>query len=137
LNFESERKGIDNSLIEVASKRTKLESSLNRFVEVGDVEGVAIVTRDGLLVASRLPKDIDTGVFSAMSAAMHAAGETAINELRKGVCKVVSAESDQHIIMAYSLDEVRILVALFTSKANLGLIRLELFRTADELRKLL
>ncbi|MGI0090089.1 MAG: roadblock/LC7 domain-containing protein [Nitrososphaerales archaeon] len=124
-------------MIEVATKRMKLEYVLSRFVEVGDVEGVAIVTKDGLLAASRLPRDVDAGVFSAMSAAMHAAGETSVNELKKGNCLIVSAESNEHVIMAYSLDPVRILVALFNSKANLGLIRLELFRTAEELRKLL
>jgi predicted regulator of Ras-like GTPase activity (Roadblock/LC7/MglB family) len=124
-------------LIEIASKRAKLEGILSEFVEVGDVEGVAIVTRDGLLVASRLPKDVDPGVFSAMSAAMHAAGETSIKELKKGSCHTVSAESDMNIIMAYSLDSIRILVALFSAHANLGLIRLELFKTAEELRKII
>ena len=68
---------------------------------------------------------------------MHAAGETAIKELKKGSCQVVSAESEQNIVIAYSLDSIRILVALFNSNANLGLIRLELFKTAEELRKLL
>lgn len=124
-------------MIEIATKRAKLEGILSKFVEVGDVEGVAVVTRDGLLVAARLPKDVDSGVFSAMSAAMHAAGETSVKELKKGSCQVVSAESDQNIIMAYSLDSIRILVALFSSHANLGLIRLELFKTAEELRRIL
>lgn len=124
-------------MIEIASKRARLEGILSKFVEVGDVEGVAVVTRDGLLVAARLPRDVDSGVLSAMSAAMHAAGETAIKELKKGSCQIVSAESDQNIVIAYSLDSIRVLVALFNSHANLGLIRLELFRTAEELRKLL
>jgi uncharacterized protein len=124
-------------LIEIATKRAKLEGILSKFVEVGDVEGVAVVTKDGLLVAARLPKDVDSGVFSAMSAAMHAAGETSVKELKKGSCQVVSAESDHNIIMAYSLDSIRILVALFNSHANLGLIRLELFKTAEELRRIL
>ncbi|MHB1908725.1 MAG: roadblock/LC7 domain-containing protein [Nitrososphaerales archaeon] len=124
-------------MIEIASKRAKLEAILAKFVEVGDVEGVAVVTRDGLLVASILPRDVDSGVLSAMSAAMHAAGETAIKELKKGSCQVVSAESEQNIVIAYSLDAIRILVALFNSNANLGLVRLELFKTAEELKKLL
>jgi predicted regulator of Ras-like GTPase activity (Roadblock/LC7/MglB family) len=124
-------------MIEISTKRQKLESILSDFVEVGDVEGVAVVTRDGLLVASRLPRDVDPGVFSAMSAAMQAAGETSIKELKKGSCQTVSAESNLNIIMAYSLDSIRILVALFNSQANLGLIRLELFKTAEELRKVL
>lgn len=124
-------------MIEVQSKRMKLEGILSRFAEIGDVEGVAIVTKDGLLVASRLPGNVDSGVFSAMSAAMHAAGETAIMELKKKGCKMVSAESENDTIMAYSLDHIRILVALFRSNANLGLIRLELLKTAEELRKVL
>ncbi len=115
----------------------KLEGILSNFAQIGDVEGVAIVTKDGLLVASRLPGNVDSGVFSAMSAAMHAAGETAIGELRKTECRMVSAESDNDIVMAYSLDSVRILVALFRSNANLGLIRLELLKTAEELRRIL
>jgi predicted regulator of Ras-like GTPase activity (Roadblock/LC7/MglB family) len=124
-------------MMEVQTKRMRLEGILSKFAEIGDVEGVAIVTKDGLLVASRLPENVDSGVFSAMSAAMHAAGETSVNELRKGSCRIVSAESDTDIIMAYSLDPARILVALFRANANLGLIRLELQRTGEELRKVL
>lgn len=115
----------------------KLEGILSKFVEIGDVEGVAIVTKDGLLVASRLPREVDSGVFSAMTAAMHAAGETAINELKRGSCQIVSAESESNMILAYSLDSIRILVALFKSHTNLGLVRVELLRTADELKVLL
>jgi predicted regulator of Ras-like GTPase activity (Roadblock/LC7/MglB family) len=124
-------------LIEIQSKRMKLEGVLSRFVAIAEVEGVAIVTKDGLLVASRLPSNVDSGVFSAMSAAMHAAGETAINELKRGNCRLVSAESEENIVMAYSLDPLRILVALFNTRANLGLIRLELLKTAEELKQIL
>jgi predicted regulator of Ras-like GTPase activity (Roadblock/LC7/MglB family) len=124
-------------LSEISSKRVKLEAVLARFASIGNVDGVAIVSRDGLLVASRLPHDVDPGVFSAMSAAMHAAGETAIKELKKGNLEVATAESEQHLIIAYSLDSRRILVGLFNSKVNLGLIRLEIMKTADELRQIL
>ena len=105
-------------------------------MRVGNVEGAAIVTKDGLLVASHLPKEMDSGVFSAMSAAMHAAGETAVREFQKGTCRIVSAESDDHVVIAYSIDEVRLLVALFDSKANMGLIRLEIFKAAERLQKI-
>ena len=104
---------------------------------VGDVEGVAVVSRDGLLVASKLPQEMDSGVLCSMSAAMHAAGDVTLNEMKHEACKVVTAESGQSIVMAYSLDPQRILVALFSSKANLGLIRLEMSRTSEEIQKLL
>ena len=119
------------------TKRVKLEASLNKLAMVGDVEGVAVVSRDGLLVASRLPQEMDPGILCSMSAAMHAAGEVTLSEMKKETCKVVTAESEQSIVMAYSLDPQRILVALFSSKANLGLIRMEMLKTADELRRLL
>lgn len=124
-------------MIEVISKRTKIESTLNRFLEIGNVQGVAVVSKDGLLVAARLPPDVDSGVFSAMVAAMHAAGETAVKELKRGAPQIVSVESERNIVLAYSLDSIRLLVALFDSRANLGLIRYELSKTAEELRKLL
>lgn len=128
---------MDEDLSAEVSKRAKLEASLTKFAGVGDVEGVAIVSRDGLLVASRLPRNMDQGVFCSMSAAMHAAGETVLKELKLGICQTVAAESDQGTMLAYSLDSHRLLVAVFNSKANLGLIRGEMSRTAVELRKLL
>lgn len=119
------------------SKRDKLEASLARLMGIGDIEGVAIVSRDGLPVTSRLPRDVDLGVFCSMSAAMHAAGGTVLKELKRGVCQVIAAESEQRMILAYTLDAQRILVALFNVKTNLGLIRTEMMRTAEELRKIL
>jgi hypothetical protein len=74
------------------SKKDRLLRILKGLSSIGDVDGSAIVTRDGLLIASDLPSDVDSETFAAMSATMIGAAETAVGELKKGTVERVIAE---------------------------------------------
>lgn len=119
------------------TQREQLEDILRKLSAVGDVEGTAVVSRDGLLIADALPKNIDTEIFSSMSATMHGAGETAISELKKGVCQLTMAESDQSLVVSLGVNPTLLLVALANKKVNLGLLRVEMKKTATQVEKML
>src|SRR6476659_4938874 len=84
-----------------------------------DIEASAVVSVDGLIMASQLPADVDEDRVSAMSAAMLSLGDRIANELKRG-----------------ELDQVFVLTAFALSRANLGLVFLEMKRTANELSNL-
>ncbi len=117
------------------SKKDALLRLLKGLGSIGDVEGSAIVTRDGLLIASDLPKDIDAETFAAMSATMVGAAETAIAELKKGTVERVIAEGRDSKLITKGAGPNAVLVSMVTQDANLGLILVEMGKTADNIRK--
>jgi uncharacterized protein len=118
------------------TEREKLEEILAQLRNIGDVDGCAVVSRDGLIIADSLPKNIDSEIFSSMSATMHGAGETAISELKVGVCHTTMAESEKNTVIATGVNPVFLLVVLSSQKANLGLIRIEMKKTAEKIKVL-
>jgi uncharacterized protein len=119
------------------SERDKLEEHLRKLAGIGNVDGAAIVSRDGLLIADSLPKNVDSEIFSSMSATMHGAGETAISELKKGVCNFTMAESDKSLVISMGINPTFLVVSLATKGVNLGLLRVEMKKTAEEISKIL
>jgi uncharacterized protein len=119
------------------TQRGQIEEMLRKLATVGQVEGAAVVSRDGLLIADAVPKDIDAEIFSSMSATMHGAAETAMSELQKGEAKTAMVESDKSIIISYGVNPTFILVAIAGKGVNLGLLRVELKKTSGQISKLL
>jgi uncharacterized protein len=119
------------------TQREQIETILRKLAAVGQVEGSAVVSRDGLLIADSLPKNIDAEIFSSMSATMHGAAETAIAEMKRGVCQTTVAESDKSTMISYGVNSVFLLVALAQKGVNLGLLRVEMKKTAAQIAKLL
>jgi len=119
------------------TQRGQIEEMLRKLASVGQVEGSAVVSRDGLLIADAVPKNIDAEIFSSMSATMHGAAETAMSELQKGEAKTAMVESDKSIIISYGVNPTFILVAIAGKGVNLGLLRVELKKTSEQIAKLL
>jgi uncharacterized protein len=119
------------------TQREHVEEMLRKLASVGQVEGAAVVSRDGLLIADAVPKDIDAEIFSSMSATMHGAAETAMSELKKGEAKTAMVESDKSIIVSYGVSPTFILVAIAGKGVNLGLLRVELKKTSEQISKVL
>jgi uncharacterized protein len=119
------------------TQREEIEALLRKLSSVGNVEGCAIVSRDGLLIADALPKNIDAEIFSSMSATMHGAGETAVSELKRGVCELTMAESDKSIVVSLGVNPTFILVALAAKGVNLGLLRVEMKKISSQIAQML
>lgn len=112
----------------------KLLSDLKRS---GGVEACAAVSRDGLLIKSSMQKEQFAESFAAMSATMLGAAETASTELGKGVPNRVIVESSQGRLIAVGAGPNALLVVIVSPEAGLGLILLELDKSAKKLKELL
>ena len=119
------------------TRREEIENILKKLSGIGEVEGCAIISRDGLLIADALPKGMDTEIFSSMSATMHGAAETAISELGKGTCQMTTAESEKNIIVSLGINPDFIMVVSAIKGANLGLLRVEMKKSSDIITKML
>jgi predicted regulator of Ras-like GTPase activity (Roadblock/LC7/MglB family) len=113
----------------------KLEGILQNLVtSTSDVQGAALVSPDGLPLASTLPSGMDEERVSAMSAAMLSLGERIGNELARGVIDRLYVEGDKGYGILTSCGEEAVLLVLASKAAKQGLLMLEIKRVTGELK---
>jgi len=102
-----------------------------------DIEASAIVSVDGLIMASALPAEVEEDRVSAMSAAMLSLGERIASELGRGALEQVYIRGDSGFIVLTSVGEEAVITALARQDAKLGLVFLEMRRASEDIAKLL
>jgi predicted regulator of Ras-like GTPase activity (Roadblock/LC7/MglB family) len=102
-----------------------------------DVEASAIVSVDGLIIASALPPTVEEDRVSAMSAAMQSLGERIASELGRGLLSQVYIKGEGGFVLLTSVGEEAVLTVLARDGAKLGLIFLDMQRAVEELATLL
>lgn len=122
----------------MAKSRTELMVDRLRDLQAGtpDIEASAIVSVDGLIMASSLPGDVEEDRVSAMSAAMLSLGERIASELGRGVLDQVYIHGDAGYVILMAVGDEAVLTSLAREGAKLGLIFLDMRRAADDLSKL-
>jgi len=98
-----------------------------------EIEASAVVSVDGLTIASALPGDVEEDRVSAMSAAMLSLGERIATELKRGTLDQVYIRGDNGYVILSAIGEDAVLTALARQEAKLGLIFLEMRRAAEDL----
>lgn len=102
-----------------------------------DIEASAIVSVDGLTIASALPDSVEEDRVSAMSAAMLGLGEKISRELGRGSLNQVYIKGESGYVIIMSIGEEAVLTALARDHAKLGLIFLDMRRAAEDLSKII
>ena len=120
--------------------RSRTEQIMARLrdlrVSTPDIEASAVVSVDGLIMASDLPADVEEDRVSAMSAAMLSLGERIAGELGRGALDQVYIRGDNGYVILMSVGEEAVLTALARQDAKLGLVFLDMRRAASELGRL-
>ncbi len=101
-----------------------------------DIEASAVVSVDGLIMASALQQGVEEDRVSAMSAAMLSLGERIASELGRGGLEQVYIKGNAGAIVLTSVGAEAVLTALARQEAKLGLIFLEMRRAAEDIVKL-
>jgi predicted regulator of Ras-like GTPase activity (Roadblock/LC7/MglB family) len=122
----------------MAKSRTELMVDRLRDLQSStpDIEASAVVSVDGLIMASSLPQGIEEDRVSAMSAAMISLGERIAGELGRGEFEQVYIRGSNGFVILMSVGEEAVLTSLIRENARLGLIFLDMKRAADDLEKL-
>jgi uncharacterized protein len=121
----------------VASRTEQLMEKLRDLqASSGDVEAAAIVSVDGLSMASMLPSGIEEDRVSAMSAAMLSLGERIASELDRGELDQVNVKGENGYVILTSIGEEAVLTVIARKDAKLGLILLDVTRAVDALEKM-
>ncbi len=119
--------------------RTEMMIDRLRDLQAGtpDIEASAVVSVDGLIMASSLPADVDEDRISAMSAAMLSLGDRIASELGRGLLDQVYIKGSDGIIVLRAVGDDAVLTVLARAEAKLGLIFLDMKRAVDDLVRLL
>ncbi|MBC8496760.1 MAG: roadblock/LC7 domain-containing protein [Anaerolineales bacterium] len=100
-----------------------------------EIEASAVVSVDGLIMASALPAEVEEDRVSAMSAAMLSLGERIASELSRGMLDQVYIHGDKGYVLLAAVGEEAVLTALAREGAKLGLVFLEMRRAAEDLAR--
>lgn len=113
------------------SKAERLAQALDDLLGVSpEVEAAAVVSADGLPMASALPPHVEEERLAAMSAALLTLGDRAAEGLGKGQLQQVFIEgSDGHVILM-SAGRDAVLVSVVSHGAKIGLVLYEMRRSA-------
>ncbi|THU00996.1 hypothetical protein E9531_09405 [Lampropedia puyangensis] len=98
-----------------------------------DIEASALISIDGLLVASAMPAGMDEDRVGAMSAAILSMGERVTRELARGALERVLIQGEQGSIIMTSAGEEAVLTVTAKANAKLGLLFLDIKRAAQTL----
>ncbi len=102
----------------------------NLHGDVKDIEGSLVISRDGLTMAAHgLSFDIDSA--GAVCTELYGQGGALANELQRGQVHEVLLRTEHGYVLVVPAGEELYLALLARADANLGLLFLEIHRTAE------
>jgi predicted regulator of Ras-like GTPase activity (Roadblock/LC7/MglB family) len=114
-----------------------LQEVLQNFVSgTSNVQGAALVSPDGLALASVLPADMDEDRTAAMSAAMLSLGERIGSELVRGSIDRIVVEGEKGFGVVVSCGPDAVLLVLSSAAVKQGLLFLEIKRAVSQIAPL-
>lgn len=103
--------------------KQKIKIVLSEFIRTSPtIEATAVMTRDGLPVASRLNEGVDSDRLSAMSAALLSLAERALDENNKGKLESVLIHGSDGFIIMVRVGENAVLSIISKLDSKLGML---------------
>lgn len=102
-----------------------------------DVEASALITEDGLIIASSLPQDLDEVTVGGMSATLLNLGTRAATALHRGEVKEVIVRGEQGYGVMVSAGRGVLLLVVANENAKLGLIFFDMRAAINAIKQIL
>lgn len=120
------------------TKADQLSTALDDFLTIStEVEAAAVVSADGLPMASALPPHVEEDRLAAMSAALLTLGERAASELGKGELAQVFIEGPKGHVILMAAGRDCVLVCVTAKGAKVGLVLYEMRRIAERVARVM
>ena len=104
---------------------------------IPEIIGGAVISIDGMIIASVIPRKIDEDLIGGMASSMLGVGERISAELMNSEMQQLYVRSPHGYVIVNAVGDNASLVVLVAEKAKLGLIFLEVNRTIQEIEKIL
>lgn len=102
-----------------------------------DIEGCAVISIEGLVIASVMLEEMEEERVAAISAIVLSLGERIVSELSRGTLEQVYTKGEKGYVLISSCGPDAILVIIANQFAKLGMVFLDAKRTSSELMKYL
>ncbi len=119
------------------TKKELLDDVLAGILQVGQIKACGVVSKEGLLIDSRTPPDVDARIFSALCSTIMGAAEAASGQLNTGSVDQISVKTEKGTIVLLPAGSKAILTALTEPEAQLGLILFEMESRAVQVNEIL
>ena len=117
--------------LHAGSRSVRLDRAIHGLLgQTPEIEAAAVVSFDGLPMASALPPSMDEDRVAAMSAALLSLGERAAQGLGRGELSQVYIEGETGTVFLVSCDNEAVLVAVAARGAKVGMMLYEVRRAA-------
>lgn len=121
-----------------ASRKQQLDQQLRALLaSTPEIQGAALVSDDGLIIASVLAPPAEEDRVAAMSAALLSLGERIARELGRGTLEQVYIKGHQGFALLTAANARTVLTIMASNEARLGLLLLELRKAVNDLQPLL
>jgi len=104
---------------------------------IPEVKAAAIVSAEGLPIASALPQGVDETRIAAMTAALLSLAERSVIELDKGEFDQLYVKGSDGYLLVLQAGPNAVLTVSTTKDVRLGLIFLDCKRTCEKIAKLI
>jgi len=121
----------------LSSKISQIEEKLKQFERsIPGVEASALVSIDGLMLASALPPGVSEDKIAAMSAALLSISERINEELERGSFEMGLVIGEKGFVCVMGVTPEALLVTLTSKDVRLGLLLYEMRRMISTIREL-
>ncbi len=114
-----------------------LTKEMERLENFGEIIGTALVNRNGLLISSFLPRNIDERRFGALAATMFEAIESATSNLKNNQIENLTVEYQDYQLIVVEIDDRMVIVSLIDIDANLSLVFIEIEESIKNIRRII
>ncbi len=124
LNFDERSKDMTTILSEVESN-------------VKEIQAAAVVSVEGLPIASKLPDNYEDTIIAAMTAAMLSLGDKIAINLDRGSLEKIMIEGAHGVVVSMSAGPNAVLTISASKDAKLGLLFMEMEKAAKKIAEIL
>lgn len=111
-----------------------LKPILSRLNSISkEIEASAVMTRDGLTLASKIRDDVNQDRLGAMCASLLSLSDKTAKELSRGNLKQVLIEGDKGCVLIVHIGQRAVLAVVSKPSSNLGMVFLEARKVAKEI----
>jgi len=119
-------------------QKLKINSVLGDFVKsTASIQAAAVMSRDGVLIASRLHKSVNADRLSAISASILSLSNRASSDLQQGDLEQVLIESTEGFLLMVKVGTNAVLSVVSRPSSRLGMLLHETKKSAATLAALL
>ncbi|MFV2014292.1 MAG: roadblock/LC7 domain-containing protein [Candidatus Heimdallarchaeota archaeon] len=106
-------------------------------LNVREIQAAAVVSVEGLPIASKLPDKYEDTIIAAMTAAMLSLGDKIASNLDKGTLEKIMIEGAHGVVVSMAAGPNAVLTVSAEKNAPLGLLFMEMANGAKKISELL